>query len=131
MINKEIYQNHFSELIAGGFDACEHIENNQQYIEIRKATIKSPPWNKTEVNILIAVPANYNIGGLDAFYMDSQVVLANGQKHPRAQSKHQILGREWWLISWHYQDGKPWSKEDNFITHVQHCRKFFKQGERS
>ena len=131
IMGNNILSEHFAELLAGGFDACEHVENGQKYIEVRGLFINSPPWNKSEANILIVIPNNYNLGGLDGFYVEDGVLLANNQPHPRTrvQGVHTILGRKWWSVSWHYL--KPWSPEDSLVTHIQHCRQFFKQGERN
>ncbi len=130
-MSNEIFSKHFAELLAGGFDACEHVENGQRYVEVRKIPIENPPWNDAKSDILIAVPNNYNIGGLDAFYMEERIIFADGQVHPRTKPIHQILGRTWRLVSWHYKENKPWAQEDNLITHIQHCRQFFKQGSKS
>lgn len=133
IMDNNILSEHFAELLAGGFDACEHVENGQKYIEISKLSINSPPWNKNEVNILIVIPSNYNLGGLDGFYVEDGVLLANNQPHPRTrvQGACTILSRKWWIVSWHYYPNKPWSPKDNLVTHLQHCRQFFKQGERN
>lgn len=133
IMDNHILSEHFAELLAGGFDACEHVENGQKYIEVRKLPINSPPWNKNEANILIVIPNNYNLGGLDGFYVENGVLLANNQPHPRTrvQGAYTILGRKWWIVSWHYYPNKPWSLKDTLVTHVQHCRQFFKQGERN
>jgi len=132
-MDNDIFSSHFAELLAGGFDACEHVENGQKYVEVRSLAIDSPPWNKTDANILIAIPSNYNIGGPDGFYVEDGILLASNQPHPRTkvQGFHIIIGRKWWIVSWHYYNNKPWTKNDTLVTHTQHCRQFFKQGERN
>jgi len=131
-MNNEIFAVHFAELLAGGFDACEYDVNGQKYVEVRKIPIDGSVWNMAEANILIAVPSNYNIGGLDGFYIEDGLLLANNQAHQR--TRHQgvcvILDRNWRIVSWHYQQNKPWSSSDTIVTHVHHCRLFFKQGAR-
>lgn len=128
-MDNDVFKKHFAELLAGGFKACEHLENGQTYLEVRNLSIGSPPWNKNKVNVLVAVPSNYNMAGLDAFYFEDGLCLSNQQAHPRAPNLHTILKRQWRLVSWHYN--KPWSSSDTLLTHVQHCNQFFKQGARS
>jgi len=132
-MDNKIFSEHFAELLAGGFDACEHDVNGQKYVEVRRLLINSAAWNKTEVNILIAIPGNYNTGGLDGFYVEDGILLASNQPHPRTrvQGISTILDRKWWIVSWHYYPNKPWSPKDTLVTHVQHCRQFFKQGEKN
>ncbi len=129
-MENSVFKEHLAELLAGGFDACEHVENSQSWLEVRKLLIDNTLWNKDDVNILIAIPSNYNIGGLDGFYVEDGVLLGSGQPHPRTrvQGIATILGRKWWIVSWHYRENKPWSKDDTLVTHVHHCRQFFKQG---
>ena len=84
-MNNEIFAVHFAELLAGGFDTCEYDVNGQKYVEVRKIPIDGSVWNMAEANILIAVPSNYNIGGLDGFYIEDGLLLANNQAHQRTR----------------------------------------------
>jgi hypothetical protein len=74
--------------------------------------------------ILIAVPANYPTGGLDAFYVDPTVTI-RGTIH-RAQPAGELVGKMWNLISWHYSVSRPWNpRVDDLQSHVAHCKGFF------
>jgi hypothetical protein len=95
----------------------------QKYIEI-SIPIPSPPWSAPSALILIAVPANYPTGGLDAFYVDPTVTI-RGTIH-RAQPAGELLGKMWNLISWHYSVSRPWNpRVDDLQSHVAHCKGFF------
>ena len=119
-----------SNMVAGGFNACDHVENGQRYILVTGVPTINMVWILPATDILISVPNNYPIGGLDAFYADKKLILKNGQKHPRMQAEHNILGRMWLLVSWHYN--KPWSpNQDTLLSHIYHCQDYFKKGSRS
>ena len=127
-----IVSKHLSEVVAGGFDACDYSENNQRYLLVRKLPTISKDWNLSEADILISIPSNYPVGGLDAFYVDKNLELSNEQKHKRMASGHCLIKRQWWLVSWHYTDNKPWaSQHDTLLTHIYHCQKFLIQGARA
>jgi hypothetical protein len=98
-------------------------EGAQRYVEATIA-VPSPPWSGASARILIAIPANYPAGGLDAFYVDPAVTM-RGAIH-RAQAVGPLLGRRWNLISWHYANGKQWNpRVDDLQSHLAHCRGFF------
>jgi len=130
-MGNDIIVKHLEEVLAGGYDACEAVYNDQRYLEVRKLPINNPPWNKTEVNILIAIPNTYNIAGLDGFYVENGLFLSGNQPHPRITGMHPIFNRQWQIVSWHYVDNKPWTASDTLLTHVLHCQQFLKQGARS
>ncbi len=97
----------------------------QKYVEVRDISVPSPPWGNGEANILIAVPATYPSGGLDAFYLGLPFTHSSGSV-PNQQSTVSIDGRNWVLISWHYHETRPWNPlQDDLTTHIQHCRGFF------
>ena len=98
---------------------------SQKYVEVTKISVPSPPWGKDEVNILIAIPATYPSGGLDAFYLGLPCAHSSNSI-PRQQHVVSIDGRNWALISWHYHESRPWNPlQDDLITHIQHCKGFF------
>jgi hypothetical protein len=98
---------------------------SQKYVEVRDIGVPSPPWGNGGANILIAVPATYPSGGLDAFYLGLPFTHSSGSI-PNAQSTVTIHERNWVLISWHYHETRPWNPlQDDLTTHVQHCRGFF------
>jgi hypothetical protein len=98
-------------------------EGAQRYVEVT-ISIPAPPWSAPFALILIAVPANYPTGGLDAFYLDSAITI-RGTIH-RAQAAGPLLGKSWNLISWHYSVARPWNARiDDLQSHVAHCKGFF------
>lgn len=129
-MDQEIISKQLSEVAASGLNASGHTDDKGQYfLLVRQVETISKDWNSKKTDILFAVPNNYPIGGLDAFYADRGLILSNGQKHQRMQSEHIIIGKSWWLISWHYN--KPWSAQDNLLTHIYHCKNFLKRGSRA
>jgi hypothetical protein len=98
---------------------------SQKYVEVRDIGVPSPPWGNVRANILIAIPATYPSGGLDAFYVELPFTHSSGPI-PNQQSTVSIDGRNWALISWHYHETRPWNPlQDDLTTHIQHCRGFF------
>jgi len=98
---------------------------SQKYVEVRDINVPSPPWGKERASILIAVPATYPSGGLDAFYLGLPFTHSSGSI-PNGQWTVIIDGRSWVLISWHYHDSRPWNPlQDHLTTHIRHCRGFF------
>ncbi|HZS04818.1 MAG TPA: E2/UBC family protein [Blastocatellia bacterium] len=115
------------ELKEAGVDARLLVIGGQKYVEVQGLLVPSPPWTPCEVSILIAVPATYPTGFLDAFYIEATARHQSGTI-PREQSRHNFDGRWWILVSWHYADHRPWNpRQDDLSTHVEHCRGFFLQ----
>ena len=103
--------------------------SGQCYARVRGLTAPSPPWGSEDVDILIAVPAVYDLAGLDGLYVRLPYTF-NGGTHPRVENGSiiSVEGEEWRQVSWHYADGKPWiTGQDNLETHIQHCSGFFRQ----
>lgn len=112
-------------LAPDGLHAVVRDHNGQCYVEVSNVTVPTPPWSKDNVAILIAVPAAYPMGGLDAFYVEAGLAHAAGTV-PYQQGVSAIAGKEWRLISWHYTLNRPWNaKSDDLRSHIEHCRGFF------
>lgn len=112
-------------LQEAGINARLFVEGGQKYVEVRGIRVPSPPWSPSKVNILIAVPATYPTGGLDAFYVEMKVQHISGSI-PNLQSVVQLDGRSWGLISWHYATNRPWNAQhDDLASHIEHCRGAF------
>jgi hypothetical protein len=86
----------------------------------------APPWDRTDYDILVAVPAAYRDAGLDGFYVKLPYTY-HGSTHPRVQGATiELEGVAWQLVSWHYPDEAPWRRElDDLESHLEHCRGFF------
>jgi hypothetical protein len=114
------------DLVARG----QHVEltelNGQCYAWVKGVRAPSPPWSKTEFDILIPIPAAYGAADLDAFYVELPCEYDGGE-HKRVQGQViEHLGRKWRLVSWHYPDGRPWIRgHDTIDTHIEHCHGFF------
>jgi hypothetical protein len=109
-------------LKEAGYEARLFNYGGQKYVEVKGIATPSPPWSLTKVTILIAIPATYPAGGLDAFYIERTVTHANGSIPYQSQTA-EIGGRSWALISWHYSNTRPWNPmQDDIATHIEHCR---------
>jgi hypothetical protein len=109
-------------LEEAGFEARLFTYGGQRYVEINGIQVPSPPWSRNSITILIAIPATYPAGGLDAFYIETTATHSSGSIPYQSQTA-QIDGRSWGLISWHYSSGRPWNPlHDDLTTHIQHCR---------
>jgi hypothetical protein len=88
--------------------------------------VPSPPWDRQSYDILIAIPTAYDAAALDSFYLGLPCKFKNGN-HPRVKGAViNVKERQWQLVSWHYPDGKLWSRGlDDLESHLIHCKGFF------
>lgn len=109
-------------LMGAGIDARLLNHAGQNYVEVKGIAVPSPPWSLDNLTLLIAIPATYPTGGLDAFYIELPVSHSSGSVPYQSQTA-QIDARLWGLISWHYPTGRPWTpSHDDLSTHIEHCR---------
>jgi hypothetical protein len=107
--------------------ALELVEaNNQCYVLARGLDAPAPPWDQKSYDILVAIPAAYDAASLDAFYLALPYKF-NGGTHNRVNGGIiSARGRQWQMVSWHYPDGKPWTRGlDDLASHLTHCKGFF------
>jgi len=125
-LEQTIVERECTALTAAGYAVKTFSESGQDYVEVSGIEVPSPPWSSTKATILIAVPATYPAGGLDAFYIDRSSVSHQSGTIPYEQSRASIGGREWGLISWHYAVNRPWNAHsDSLTSHIAHCRGYF------
>jgi hypothetical protein len=105
-------------------EILEH--ENQPYVLAAARPAPSPPWDQTRYDILLAIPLVYDDAALDGFYLGLPYRY-NAGDHPRVNGATiRIRDRDWRLTSWHYLDGKPWTKgRDTLESHLVHCDGFF------
>ena len=109
--------------------AVELVEIGQQCYALAKGLgAPSPPWDRSSYDILVAIPAAYDACSLDGFYLALPYTFKGGE-HPRVNGGTITFdGRQWKLVSWHYPDGKPWTRgQDDLDSHLIHCKGFFQQ----
>lgn len=114
-------------LVANGCDIALVTEGVQPYARVRGIAAPSPPWDRTAYDILIAIPIAYDLGtGLDGFYIATPYTF-NGGEHNRVNGQTVAHGGlQWRAVSWHYPDGKPFTRgTDTIESHIVHCRGFF------
>jgi len=109
-----------------GYD-LEIIEiGGQCYVLVRKIPARSPPWDRTEYEILIAIPTTYDDAALDAFYLEEPHAYSGGEHERVRGARVNGNGKSWRLASWHYTNRHPWRHgSDSLETHIMHCMGFF------
>jgi hypothetical protein len=121
-------RNEVAALIKQG-TAVELVEiGDQCYARARVTDAPVPPWDRSSYEILVAIPAAYDSCSLDGFYLALPCSFKGGQ-HPRVSGGTLTFdGQQWQLVSWHYPDGKPWTRgQDDLASHLFHCKGFFQQ----
>jgi hypothetical protein len=119
-------QDEMAALVKRGI-SIEAVEaNNQWYVLASGLAASVPLWDKNAYDIVVAIPAAYDAASLDAFYLGLPYRFKNGT-HPRVQGTViTVKDRQWQLVSWHYPDGKPWTRgQDDLASHLTHCAGFF------
>jgi hypothetical protein len=81
-------------------------------------------FNQQSTSLLIKVPPNYPLGGMDMFWADPQLKLAGGSM-PANTSVEENLGRPWLRFSWHPHRWNPSS--DSLISYLKFIEKRFEQ----
>ncbi len=120
----QTFEQDFAAIQQDGVDIRKFSHAGQTYVEVCELDVPSPPWSSTRANILIAIPATYPSGGLDAFYLE--LTINQYGTVPYKQADLTIDGRNWGLISWHYADGHHWNPtRDDLASHIAHCHGFF------
>lgn len=78
-------------------------------------------WNPRVIDLLILIPNGYPVAGLDMFYVNPVVNLADGRPPEAGQNREAYLGREWQRFSWHYTS-RPWNpSRDSMLSHIHFC----------
>lgn len=114
-------------LASSGAEIILVSEGVQPYAKASGIEAPSPPWDRTQYDILIAIPIAYDLGtGLDGFYLALPYSFQNGA-HNRVNGQIVTVGtRQWKAVSWHYPDGKQFRAGiDSIESHIIHCRGFF------
>jgi hypothetical protein len=106
--------------------SVEAVEAGGQCYALQQGVTAPALWDKSAYDILVAIPAAYDAGALDAFYLGLPYKFKGGT-HPRVQGAIiTVKGRQWQLVSWHYADGKEWIRgQDDLSSHLTHCMGFF------
>lgn len=112
-------------LVASGVPV-NLVEIGGQSYTLGRVDAPAPPWSKARFDILIPMPAAYDAASLDGFYVELPCTY-NGAEHNRIQGEIvNFDDRQWRQVSWHYPDGKPWTRgQDTIESHIEHCHGFF------
>lgn len=113
-------------LVQRGMDVELVRVDGQCYAIERRVKAPAPAWSPDTFDIMVAVPAAYDACSLDAFYVSTPYRFNDGE-HPRVNGGTITYGgKSFKLVSWHYPDGKPWTRgQDDLASHLTHCKGFF------
>lgn len=64
-------------------------------------------YSKSSSDLLLRLPLSYPNGRPDMFWLEADVVLANGGTPKSADHVETYLGRQWRRFSWHPQSWDP------------------------
>jgi Prokaryotic E2 family E len=85
------------------------------FVVIESYPLTANLFNQKSTDLLIKVPPAYPLAGLDMFWSEPSVRLANGAL-PASTNLEQPLGRDWLRFSWHPSGWRP--SEDNLINYL-------------
>lgn len=85
------------QLVADGPNAC---------VVIKGYPVDVSRYDREATDILLRVPAQYPLAGLDMFYAEPWVKLRSGSYPPAAEVAQDLLGRRWQRFSRHLKE--PW-----------------------
>jgi E2/UBC family protein E len=94
------------ELKRDGFALQLHQESNGWLFIVIESYLLPKGYSQELTPLLIKVPPNYPLGGLDMFWMHPQLLLSNGSA-PANTCIEQHLGQSWLRFSWHPHKWSP------------------------
>ena len=74
---------------------------------IRGFDLDSAKYDLTSCDLMIRIPAQYNIAALDMFYVAPPIRLKSGAFHDRADHMETHGGQQWQRFSRHLQEWRP------------------------
>jgi hypothetical protein len=125
-MEKPLIEQHVESLQARGLPVAIVNIAGQNYAHVQRIAAPSPPWDREEYDILVAIPGAYDAANLDGFYLALPYRFREAA-HPRVNGAFVEIGeRRFQQVSWHYPDSQPWRRgQDDLETHLSHCRGFF------
>jgi hypothetical protein len=101
------------------------VQEGQDFIEVIVSNVPtSGTFNCPATTVLIRVPRAYPDAGLDMFWTDPGLILADGQIPQAANSMEQYAGRMWRRFSWHHNGWNP--TLNNLHTYMEFVRRRFR-----
>lgn len=74
-------------------------------------------YNRCSSDLLLRLPLSYPNGKPDMFWLESDVLLANGSVPKSAEHIETYLDRKWRRFSWHMTHWNP--AQDDFRTYLE------------
>lgn len=115
---------HYQAVVATFPNAQLHVNGAGYFLLLPKIELP-PEWNPRLIDMLIIIPNGYPVAGLDMFYVDPVINLADGRT-PEAGQHHEVyLGRKWQRFSWHYTSRQWNPSRDSMLSHIRFCMSRF------
>ncbi len=89
-----------------GFQITCHRNSNTIYIVFASYPLPRG-WNKKETKLLLISDISYPNSKLDMFWVDTDVLLADGRVPQAGDSIENHNGQQWRRFSWHVQKWNP------------------------
>ena len=83
-------------------------------------------YNKTSTELLLRLPPSYPNGKPDMFWVEPDVLLANGSAPLSGDSMETYMGRQWRRFSWHLASWNP--ARDDLRTYVEFVNRRLAKG---
>jgi hypothetical protein len=96
------------------------VENGDTIFLIFPSFVLSDGFRVTAADLLLQVPRSYPDAGLDMFWLEPTVLLANGQCPQNADLIESYVNRQWRRFSWHRQGWNP--AVDNLHGYLEFVR---------
>lgn len=92
---------------------------------LAKITIANFPlpagYSKQHSDLLLLIPMSYPNGKPDMFWVEKEVVLANGQVPQKADNIEPHVGKQWRRFSWHSGNWNPGQDDLNtYLCFIEH-----------
>lgn len=110
--------------IDGAFDVEAHEEATVVDLIFRNFPT-SAHYSLPTTTILLRVPKSYPDAGLDMFWTDVELALANGGVPQGAGAIESYMGRSWRRFSWHHGSWNP--NVHNLHTYLDFVRRRFRE----
>lgn len=112
------------ELRRSGFTLQLHPQGDGWVLTVFDKYPLPSGFNQQSTSLLVKVPPNYPLGGLDMFWTDSQLRLTGGSMPASTSSEH-YLGKPWLRFSWHPHRWNPSS--DSLVSYLKFIEKRLEQ----
>jgi hypothetical protein len=92
------------------------VEGSLVGVVIRSFELPDGIYNKNRSDVLLQTTVQYPASGMDMFWVEPDLTLANGSAPAGGEAIEPHFGRQWRRYSWHRQ--VPWNPgRDDLLSH--------------